>query len=81
MFMYNIKMRFILNHVAFWGAVIGATLIALHLPWSGWAFIPYIMSNTASLILLKECDGPKALIYQCIFFMFINFIGIGRWLL
>jgi hypothetical protein len=71
----------IIGQIAFWGSVIGAILIALHLPISGWAFIPYIVSNIASIYILRKADGPKVITYQAWFFLVINIIGIGRWLL
>jgi hypothetical protein len=71
----------IIGQIAFWGSVIGATLIALHLPISGWAFIPYILSNVASIYILRKSNGPKVITYQIWFFLIINALGIFRWLL
>jgi membrane-associated HD superfamily phosphohydrolase len=78
---YTYSMRILLEQVALWGSIIGAILLALHVPISGWAYIPYLISNVASIYLLRKSNAPKVITYQCIFFMFANILGIGRWLL
>ena len=74
-------MNKIIEHLSFWGAILGSLLIALHISISGWAFIPYIISNICSLYLLKKSDAPKVISYQIIFFILINIVGIINWLL
>jgi len=71
----------IIGQISFWGSVIGAVLLALHLPISGWAFIPFLAANFASIYLLRKSNAPKVITYQTIVFMAINLLGIGRWLL
>jgi hypothetical protein len=70
----------LLEHVSLWGSVLGATLIALHIPISGWAFIPYLLSNFASIYLLQKSDAPKVIQYQIIYFVIMNIIGVFRWI-
>jgi hypothetical protein len=74
-------MRTLIEHISFWGAVIGSLLLALHIPVSGWAYIPFLLSNFATIYLLKHSNASKAVSWQSWFFIFINLIGIGRWLL
>lgn len=74
-------MKKFIGHISFWGAVVGAILLALNLPISGWGYIPFTMSNLASLHLLRESNGPKPISYQLIFFIIINLIGIYCWLI
>lgn len=74
-------MKILIAHISFWGAVLGALIIALHSPYSGYGFIPYLISNFASLYLLKQPIVSKALSYQLIFFIVINIIGVICWLL
>lgn len=71
----------IIEQIALWGSVAGSIIIAIHVPWSGLAFIPYLLSNIASIYLLKDSNAPRVLIYQSIFFIAVNILGIGRWLL
>jgi len=74
-------MKTIIGQISFWGAVIGSLLLALHIPVSGWAYIPFLLSNFATVYLLKNTNAPKVIERQCFFFIIINLIGIGRWLL
>jgi hypothetical protein len=74
-------MNTLIEQLSFWGAIIGSLLIALHLPISGWAFIPYLISNLASLYLLKKSDAPSVISYQIMFFIAINILGVYQWLL
>jgi len=74
-------MQMLLEQISFWGAVIGSLLLALHIPVSGWAYIPFLMSNFATIYLLRKTNAPKVIGWQCVFFIVINIIGIGRWML
>lgn len=79
--MLQCYMKIILEQISFWGAVLASLLLALHLPISGWAFIPFLLSNAATLHLLRESNASKALTYQIYFFVIINIVGIARWLI
>ena len=70
----------ILEQISFIGAIAGSVLIALNLPISGWAFVPYMLSNVASIIILRRTNAPKVITYQAWWFVFINCVGIVRWL-
>jgi hypothetical protein len=74
-------MKILIEQISFWGAVIASLLLALNIPISGWAYILFLLSNLASIYLLKNSNAPKVLIYQIFFFIIINLVGIGRWLL
>ena len=74
-------MEKLIEIIALWGAVGGAFLLAIHIPISGWAFIPYLASNIASIYLLRKSNASKAIEHQCYFFVIINIIGIIRWLI
>ena len=74
-------MENLIKFVALGGAILGSTLIALNITISGWAFIPYLVSNIASIYLLRKSDASKVVEYQCWFFMLTNIVGIIRWLI
>lgn len=79
MLIYTMKIA--LEHISFWGAVIGSLLLALHITVSGWAYIPFLLSNVATIYLLKGSNASKSITLQCWFFIVINIIGMGRWLI
>jgi len=74
-------MKTVIEQISFWGAVIGSLLLALHIPVSGWAYIPFLLSNFATIYLLRNSNAPKVIGLQCVFFIIINLIGITQWLL
>jgi hypothetical protein len=74
-------MKTLIEQISLWGAIIGSILLALHIPISGWAYIPFMMSNLASFYLLKNSNAPKVISYQIVFFIVINAVGISQWLL
>lgn len=74
-------MKLIIEQLSFWGAITGALLLALNIPVSGWAFIPYLASNIANVYLLRNSTAPKVIEYQVWVFIIINVIGIVRWLI
>lgn len=74
-------MQHIIEHISFWGGVLGAALLAVHISVSGWAYIPFLLSNIASIVLLRNSNASRSIEYQCWFFLVINIIGIVRWLL
>lgn len=71
----------VIEQVSFWGAVLGALLLALNVSVSGWAYVPFLLSNFASIYLLKKSNAPRVIEYQIVFFIVINIIGVVRWLL
>jgi hypothetical protein len=74
-------MNVLIRRVSLWGAVLGASLLALHISISGWAYIPFLLSNFATIYLLRKSNAPKEIEYQSLFFIVINLIGIVRWLI
>ena len=74
-------MNKIIEQISFWGAVVASLLLALNISCSGWAFIPFLLSNAATIYLLKKSNAPTVILYQSYFFVIVNLIGIGRWLL
>lgn len=73
-------MKTFVGHLSFWFAVLGALMLAIHMPFSGWGYIPFLLSNIATLYLLKGSDASKAITWQTWMFMIMNVIGIVRWL-
>ena len=61
-------------------AVTGATLLAMHVSFSGWAFVIYLVSSLILLVwgVRKEAYGIAA---QNLVFTIINVVGIYRWLI
>ncbi len=61
-------------------AVTGATLLAFHVSFSGWAFVIYLLS---SFILLAwgVRNGAYGIAAQNLVFTIINMVGIYRWLI
>jgi hypothetical protein len=74
-------MDIILEQISLFGAIIGSLLIALNIGISGWAFIPYMISNISTVYLLRKSNAPKVITYQSWWFVAINCVGIVRWLL
>lgn len=74
-------MNILMEQMSLWGAILGALLLALHITVSGWAYIPFLLSNMASLYILRHTNAPKVLSYQNAVFIAINIIGISQWLL
>ncbi len=70
-----------LEVIALVGAVIGSLILALNLPISGWAYIPFLMSSLANLWLLRGTNAPKTMMYQNAYFSAINVVGIVKWLI
>jgi hypothetical protein len=61
-------------------AIVGALVIALNLPFSGWGFVAFLISSviwTIAGIMMKE---PSLVVLQGTF-VIINLIGIYRWLI
>jgi len=71
----------LIEHISFWGGIIGAIIVALNLPVSGWGYIPFLLSNAASIYLLRGSNASKVIERQCWIFVVINIVGIFRWLL
>jgi hypothetical protein len=56
-------------------------LLALNIPISGWAYILYLISNVATIYIIRDTNTPSVISYQSYYFIVINIIGIVRWLL
>lgn len=70
-----------ISAISFWGAIIGALLLAVNIPVSGWAYIPFLLSNIASFYIMRRDNGPRVITWQITAFTFINVIGLVRWIL
>lgn len=70
-----------ISALSFWGAIFGALLLALNIPVSGWAYIPFLLSNIASIYIMRRDNGPKVITWQIFAFTIINVIGFIRWIL
>jgi len=73
-------MKLFLEQTSFWCAAIASLLIATH-TFGGWAFIIYLISNIATIMLLRQSNASKAVTYQSYLFIFVNIIGIYYWML
>lgn len=74
-------MKKIIEFVSLAGAMIASAMLALNVSFSGWAYIPFLLSNIATIYLIKDSNVPRVIMYQSIFFIIINLIGIFRWLI
>lgn len=73
-------MKTLIEQISLWGAILGSTLLAINISVSGWAYVPFLLSNIASLCVLSRINAPNALILQNLFFVIINIVGLVRWL-
>jgi len=69
------------EQLSLWGAILGSLLLALNISISGWAYIPFLLSNFATIHLLRKSNASKAITYQSYWFVAINVVGIIRWIL
>ena len=74
-------MKKITEYASLATAMVAAMMLAFHVPFAGWAFVIYLISNTMSLYILKDSNAPKVIIYQLLFFFVMNLIGIDQWLM
>ena len=74
-------MKKIIEYASLITAMVAATMLAFHVPFAGWAFVIYLISNITSLWVLRGSDAPKVIMYQIIFFAIVNIIGIKQWLI
>jgi hypothetical protein len=74
-------MKILFEQISFWGAVSASLLLALNIPISGWAYILYLISNVATIYIIRDTNTPSVISYQSYYFIVINIIGIVRWLL
>lgn len=70
----------IIGFVAFAGAVIGSTIVALDLGinWVGYVF--FLASSTASVKLLMGSNASRSLLYTNLYFVVVNVVGLVRYL-
>ena len=61
-------------------AVVGALVIALNLPFSGWGFVAFLVSSVIWTIVGVMMKEPSLVVLQGTF-VAINLIGIYRWLI
>ena len=65
------------NIIALGGAVTGSALVAANIGAAGIGYIMFLASSIASVyLLMRSSDAPTSLIYQNVFFVVINLIGI-----
>lgn len=79
--MKKISVTKIIEYASLITAMVASIMLALHLPFAGWAFVIYLISNATSLYVLKGTNAPKVIMYQMIFFAIINVIGVKQWLI
>ena len=59
---------------------LGALLIALNLPISGYGFVIFLLSSTSWLVA-GMATGNRRLVLMNVAFTLVNLVGIYRWLL
>ncbi len=74
-------MKKFISFVSFWCAISDALLLALNIPGSGWAYVILLLSNIASIYIMRRNNGPKVIEWQISAFLLINAVGIIRWIL
>lgn len=74
-------MRILIEQLSFWSGVIAAILLASNIPISGWAYVMFLLSNVASLYLLRNTNAPKVIYQQNLAYLVINILGIIRWII
>jgi hypothetical protein len=70
-----------ISAISFWGAIIGALLLALNVPISGWGYVFFLLANIASVYIMRRDNGPRVITWQIYAFTLINVVGFIRWIL
>ncbi len=58
--------------------VLGALLLALHKPYSGWGFVAFLISNGCWLAFARLRRAPGLFVMQ-VFFTLISTLGVFTW--
>lgn len=59
--------------------IAGAGMLASNASWSGWGFVPFLVSSL-SLSLVAGIRDDRPLLVQQLTFTAVNAVGIWRWL-
>lgn len=72
-----------INDALQWGGcafgLAGALMLALNRPWSGWGFIPFLVSNAFWVAFALATQSNGLLVMQ-IGFVAANVVGVCKWL-
>lgn len=60
--------------------IIGSIMLAIHVPWSGAAYI-FLIPGALIWLMLAMMGNDRALATLNCGFVMINIVGMGRWLL
>lgn len=73
-------MKQVFDVLALGGAMGGSALIAANIGLNQLGYLLFFLSSVSSLVLLRRVDNaPKALVYQTVFFIVMNLIGLIRY--
>lgn len=73
-------MKQVFDVLALGGAMGGSALIAANVCLNQLGYLLFFLSSVSSLVLLRRVDNaPKALVYQTVFFIVMNLIGLVRY--
>ncbi len=78
-FLFEKKMKKILDYIALGGAVIGSFLIAANIGMTQVGYVFFLASSVSAAVLLSSSDASKSLLWTNIFFIIMNVIGIVRY--
>jgi membrane-associated HD superfamily phosphohydrolase len=74
-------MKKIIEYASLITAMVASVMLALHVPFAGWAFILYLLSNLTSLYVMRGTNTPRVIVYQILFFTVVNMVGVKQWLI
>lgn len=66
--------------LACWTGILGALLLAIHINWSPYAYVLFLISSWAWIEYGREEDDFYLVVMNAVFFV-INMVGIARWVL
>jgi hypothetical protein len=72
-------MKMILDVLVLVGAIGGSTLIAANIGMNVLGYVLFLISSVASLLLLRQSDASKSLVWVNLYFTAMNVIGIVRY--
>lgn len=73
-------MKKIIEYASLITAMVASVMLAMHVPFAGWAFVLYLISNLTSLYVMRGTNTPRVIVYQILFFTVVNIVGVKQWL-
>jgi hypothetical protein len=69
----------IVDYVAIGGLVIGSGLLSTNTEWSRWGFVGLFIGSVASVMILKQTNAAKSVMWVNAYLALVNLIAIYRW--